>query len=136
MIPQDYVGKIESWMDLDTHLRLIITDLNINELVNISKFSPEIRGGEVGDIYFSITFRTYRELKIETIDNSSSEYSGGLQDNRENNGSDDYIDGDKVKVTASELNVREGPETSYGIIGSVSNGTELTIYRQYGNWAD
>lgn len=134
--PSEYVDKIEYFINNDIHPRLIITDLNINELVNISKFEPEVRGGEVGDIYFSITFRSYRELKIETVNNSSSENLGGLEDNRSDNSQSEYQDGDKVKVTASALNVREGPGTSYSILGSVSNGTELEIFRQYGNWAD
>lgn len=136
MDPKNYVNVIQCWMDSDTQVRLIITDLNINELVNISKFVPEIRGGEVGDIYFSITFRTYRELKIETINGSSNLYSGGLQNNRSDNGSNEYQDGDKVKVTASSLNVRDGPGTSYNILGSVPKGNELIIFRQHGNWAD
>jgi hypothetical protein len=65
MLPIDYVNTIQFWIDADVPVRLIITDLNINELVNISKFETEVRGGEVDAIYFSITFRTYRELKIE-----------------------------------------------------------------------
>lgn len=134
--PMDYVNVLQFWMDSDVHVRLIITDLNINELVNISKFTPEIRGGEIGDIYFSITFRTYRELKIETVNNSSNSYAGGLQNNRTDNSSNQYQDGDKVKVTASNLNVRDGPGTSYDILGSVPKDTELIIFRQYGNWAD
>jgi hypothetical protein len=133
--PQEYINVIQFWMDSDTHVRLIITDLNINELVNISKFAPEVRSGEIGDIYFSITFRTYRELKIETV-NDSSNYSGGLQNNRSNTYSNEYKDGDKVKVTASALNVRKGCGTSYEVIGCVSKETVLTIYRQQGNWAD
>ena len=135
MAPMDYVNVIESWIDLDTHPRLIITDLNINELVNISKFTPETRGGEIGDIYFSITFRTYRELKIETIDNSSNSNLGGLQDNRATQSSNFNAD-DVVTVTASTLNVRDGPGTDNKHIGSVSKGTTLKIYRVSGNWAD
>lgn len=136
MLPIDYVNTIQFWIDADVPVRLIITDLNINELVNISKFETEVRGGEVDAIYFSITFRTYRELKIETVNNSSSSYSGGLQDNRADNSSSQYVDGDVVKVTASALNVRDGPGTDNNIIGVAYNGEQLIIFRQYGNWAD
>lgn len=135
MAPQEYANVIEYWIDSDVQVRLIITDLNINELVNISKFTPEIRGGEVGDIYFSITFRTYRELKIETVDNSSSSNLGGLQDNRSTQNSNFNAD-DVVTVTASSLNVREGPGTENNILGSTSKGTTLKIYRVQGIWAD
>ena len=114
---------------------LIITDLNINELVNISKFTPEIRGGEIGDIYFTITFRSYRELKIETVNNTSNADIGGLENNRETKNSD-FSQGDKVTVTASALNVRDGPGTDHKIIGSVSKGDTLDLYTVQGNWAD
>ena len=135
MKPGEYVEKIESWIDNDTHVRLIITDLNINELVNISKFSPEVRGGELGDIYFSITFRTYRELKIETVNNTSNVNIGGLDDNRETKTSD-FSPDDVVTVTASALNVRDGPGTNHDILGSVFRGDTLTLYKIQGNWAD
>lgn len=75
-------------------------------------------------------------MKIETVNNSSSSYSGGLQDNRADNNSNQYIDGDVVKVTASALNVRDGPGTDNNVLGVVYNGEQLTIFRQYGNWAD
>lgn len=133
--PQEYVNIIESWMASDTQVRLIITDFNINELVNISKFTPEIRGGEVGDIYFSINFRTHRELKIETVDSSSNSNLGGLQDNRSIQNSNFNAE-EVVTVTASTLNVRDGPGTENNILGSVSKGKTLILYRVQGNWAD
>ncbi len=127
---------IESWQDIEQPLRLIITDIDVNELVSISKFTYEFVAGELEDIYFSITFRTNREIKIETVNNTSvNSYSGGLQDNR-NTQSATYNAGDKIKVTASALNVREGPGTNYNILGSVSKGTSLEVYRVSGNWAD
>lgn len=135
MIPQDYVDKLNEWVDLETPLRLLITDFNFNELVNINKFVPELHGGEIGDIYFTINFRTYKELKIETVNNSSASDLGGLQDNRLTQ-SGDFKAEDTVKVTASVLNVRDGPGTSYKILGSVKKGESLKLYRVQGNWAD
>jgi hypothetical protein len=135
MKPSEYVEKIESWINNDVHLRLIITDLNINELVNISKFTPEVRGGEVEDVYFSITFRTYKELKIETVNNTANTNIGGLDDNRETKTSN-FSPDDIVTVTASALNVRDGPGTDKDILGSVYKGDTLTLYRIQGNWAD
>ncbi|NFI95070.1 SH3 domain-containing protein [Clostridium botulinum] len=127
---------IEGWQDIEQPLRLIITDIDVNELVSISKFTYEFVAGELEDIYFNITFRTSREIKIETVNNTSvNSYSGGLQDNR-NTQSATYNAGDKVKVTASALNVRNGHGTNYNILGSVSKGTSLEIYRVSGNWAD
>lgn len=137
--PNDTVSLIEYWQQQEAPVRLIITDININELVTISKFSHEVRGGEVGDIYSSLTFRNHREMSISTIDTSNS-YYGGLNSRSDSATSSDssntYTDGDTVKVTASALNVRDGPSTDNSILGVVYSGEQLTIFRQYGNWAD
>ncbi len=39
-----------------------------------------------------------------------------------------------VIITASSLNVREGPGTSYGKIGSLANGTTTTVYEEKDGW--
>lgn len=65
--PVETIGKLEKWMEQEEPLRLIITDFNFNNLVNISSISEEERGGETGDKYITISFRTYRELKIQTL---------------------------------------------------------------------
>lgn len=139
LTPNDTVSLIEYWQQQETPVRLIVTDININELVTISKFSHEVRGGEVGDIYASLTFRNYREMTISTIDTSYS-YYGGLNSRSDSSTSGDssgtYTDGDTVKVTASALNVRDGPGTEHNILGVIYSGEQLTIFRQYDNWAD
>ncbi len=139
LTPNDTVSLIEYWQQQEAPVRLIVTDININELVTISKFSHEVRGGEVGDIYASLTFRNHREMTISTIDTSNS-YYGGLNSRSDSStsgdSSDTYTDGDTVKVTASALNVRDGPGTEYNILGVVYSGEQLTIFRQYDNWAD
>ncbi|GAA0076199.1 hypothetical protein UT300005_05770 [Clostridium sp. CTA-5] len=129
-LPSEAISLLEYWKDIEQPIRLIITDFNFNELVSISKFSQEERAGEIGDKYIAITFRSYSEIKIESVENTST-----LQDNRSNQSSD-FNSEDTVKVTASALNVRSGPGTSYDILGSVSNGTTLRIYSVDGNWAD
>ena len=133
--PLDNSDKIQGWIDNDTTLRLLITDFNINELVKISKITPQIKGGEVGDIYFSISFRTFRELKIQTVNNTTTVNLGGLGNNRATQESG-FKAGDVVTVTASALNVRSGPGKEYDILGSVFKGEKLELYRIYGNWSD
>lgn len=54
-------------MEQQEPLRLIITDFGFNDLVNISSVSEEERGGETGDKYINISFRTHRDLKIQTL---------------------------------------------------------------------
>lgn len=126
-IPIDAITLFEYWQNMDQPIRLIITDFNFNSLVTIAEFTGEERSGEIGDIYLSILFRSYRELKIENIS------SGSLSNNRSTNDSD-FKKSDKVKVTASALNVRKTPNGT--ILGSVAKGTTLEIYSVSNNWAD
>lgn len=65
--PVEVIAKLEKWMEQQEPLRLIITDFNFNDLVIISSISEEERAGETGDKYITISFRTYRQLKIETL---------------------------------------------------------------------
>ena len=65
--PTEVIYKLEKWMEQQEPLRLIITDFNFNNLVIISDIIEEERAGETGDKYITISFRTYRELKIQTL---------------------------------------------------------------------
>ena len=121
-------------VDKKEPLRLIITDYDFNGLVTISDFTPTEKPGEVGDKYIDITFRTYRETSITTVAEENS-YSGGLEE-RTNQSDSGYKKGDKVKVTASSLNVRSGPGTNNSALGTVNKGTTLEIWRVSENWAD
>lgn len=132
--PKEYVKRFEDWVDKKEPLRLIITDYDFNGLVTISDFTPTEKPGEVGDKYIDITFRTYRETSITTVAEENS-YSGGLEERTDQSDSG-YKKGDKVKVTASSLNVRSGPGTNNSAIGTVNKGTTLEIWRVSENWAD
>ncbi|KGO14290.1 phage portal protein [Clostridium botulinum] len=65
--PTEAIAKLEKWMEQQEPLRLIITDFGFNNLVNITSVSEEERGGETGDKYITISFRTHRDLKIQTL---------------------------------------------------------------------
>ena len=137
MPPNDTIKLIEFWKDIEKPIRLIITDFEFNDLVFISKFSVEERAGEIGDKYISITFRKFREAKITIYQPVvAASNTPQLQDNRADASTTTYQDGDVVTVTASALNVRDGPGTNYNILGLVYTGEKLTIFRQYDNWAD
>lgn len=137
MSPNETIKLLEYWKDIEQPVRLIITNFEFNDLVFISKFSVEERAGEIGDKYINISFRKFREAKItiyQPVVVASS--APQLQDNRADTSQSGYKDGDVVTVTASALNVRDGPGTDYNILGVVYNGAKLTIFRQYDNWAD
>lgn len=136
MTPNETIKLLQDWEDLDKPIRLIITGFEFNDLVFISKFSYEERAGEIGDKYINISFRKFREAKIAVYQSISVTTNVLLKDNRADNSSTEYVDGDVVTVTASALNVRDGPSTNDNIIGSLSNGEKVTIFKQNGNWAD
>lgn len=67
--PADYVRDIEDWRDSKESGRLSITgtDLNINMAVAAEDFSYEERGGEVGDIYYSITLKEWKDHSAVSV---------------------------------------------------------------------
>ncbi len=52
-------------------VRLIITGADINMLVNIATNLSRYKGGEPGDIYYELTCRSWREVKITTESTAS-----------------------------------------------------------------
>ena len=65
--PNEAMKLLEEWTDSKKPVRLIITGANINELVLVVVSEGAIQGGEPGDIYYSVTFRAWRELKIGAV---------------------------------------------------------------------
>ncbi|EGO86271.1 LysM peptidoglycan-binding domain-containing protein [Clostridium botulinum C] len=106
---EDTIKKLEQWMEQKEPIRLVITRLNINELVIISELPEDIRAGESDDKYITLTFRVYREPKIESlpvISNGSKQVQ--LKNNRpkRNSASGGYIvkPGDTLyKIAKSKL---------------------------------
>lgn len=64
--PNEAMKLLEEWTDSEKPVRLIITGTNINTLVLLTAMGSSIQGGEPGDIYYSVTFRAWRELKMGT----------------------------------------------------------------------
>lgn len=134
--PLDFKEKLESWVEAENPLRLIIDELAINELVNISKFIPEIRAGEIGDIYYSIEFRTHNEPKITTIGDSDDSYQGGLVDyNNRSFANDNYSEGDTVRVVI-KASVYNGPGSDFDIIGTLDINEQYKVYADWNGWLD
>ncbi|RKN86033.1 LysM peptidoglycan-binding domain-containing protein [Paenibacillus ginsengarvi] len=71
--PQQTMNLINTWMSDRQPLRLMITPTEVNVLVIISSHNSSFRANEPGDVYFDLTFRTWREYRIRTIE----ELSGG-----------------------------------------------------------
>lgn len=71
--PQQTMNQINTWMSERKPLRLMITPTQVNVLVIISSHNSTFRANEPGDVYFDLTFRTWKEYQIRTVD----EMSGG-----------------------------------------------------------
>ncbi len=72
--PAGYVRDIEDARDSREGGRFSITgtDLNINMAVAVEEFSYEERGGEVGDIYYSIKLKEWKDYSAVTVSLPSS----------------------------------------------------------------
>lgn len=130
--PQSTVNMFEKWVLQEEPLRLIITDININMLVNISKFKQTHNAGEIGDVYATLSFRRHREITIEKVQSSSV----GQQLYGRSTVSSDYKKGDKIKVNEEIVSLYDGNGAHNKEVGMVKKGKILEIYRVYNGWAD
>ena len=63
--PQTAMNRLTALMNSKTPVQIIISDTVVNVLVTLSAHSSIFKGGEPGDVYFDVTFRTYREMKVK-----------------------------------------------------------------------
>lgn len=70
--PLAYVNKIKEWLEGKKPVHLIITDVGVDVYCTIEKFSYYEKGGDVGTIYYSMTFKEYREVTIRNVRIESS----------------------------------------------------------------
>lgn len=136
--PVEAIAKLEKWSEQVEPLRLIITDFNFNDLVNLASISEEERAGESGDKYIALNFRSWRELKIEIV---STTNITTLKDNRPDTTTPQatptsHKAGEWIIVTASTLNVRSGPGETHSILGTVKQEQCYKIAQVQGNWAE
>jgi LysM repeat protein len=67
MLPVQYVGKIEQWMNNKKIIQLQVTTTRINLPVTIRSFKWEEKGGSVGDIEYTIELKEYKPVAYSTI---------------------------------------------------------------------
>lgn len=61
--PWEYVKTIERWQKSGKPVRYIVTNTPINTAVTIRNFEYEERGGEPGDIYYTLDLKEYTFIK-------------------------------------------------------------------------
>ncbi len=78
---KDTIEKLEKWQNQVEPLRLIITGIAFNNLVNLGAMNEEVKPeGLYNGKYFTFTFRTYKESKVELYKPPSG--SASLKNNR------------------------------------------------------
>jgi len=70
--PQIAMNQLTSWLNSRQPIRLIISETAVNVLVLISAHNSTLgRGGDLGDVFFDVTFRTWRDAKVRKASNAS-----------------------------------------------------------------
>ena len=64
--PQETMNQLTAWTVGKKPVRLIITDTIINVLVLVVAHVTTFKGSEPGDVYYDLTCRTWREIKVRT----------------------------------------------------------------------
>ncbi len=64
--PQEAMNQLTAWTASKKPVRLIITKTAVNVLVLVMAHVSYFRGGEPGDVYYDLTLRTWREVKVRT----------------------------------------------------------------------
>lgn len=68
--PQTAMNRLTALLMKKQPIRLIITDTIVNTLAHVTAHDSTFKGGEQEDVYFDVTFRTWRDAKISKIGNS------------------------------------------------------------------
>lgn len=90
--PSFYIKKIDEWRKNLQKIRFIFTGgpIEINDLFSIENFKYSENGGEVGDIYFSIELKRYKQYSakkviVQTSSNGTISATTSQNSSRENN---------------------------------------------------
>lgn len=70
--PWATVEKIEKWMEQRKPVRLVITGTPIEGLVTIRSFQYSERAGNLGDVFFELELKEYKEVQFRQVETSGS----------------------------------------------------------------
>lgn len=65
--PEDAMGQLIAWRIAGKPVRFIVTETRINALVLIVQTAHRYVGGEPGDIYYDLTLRQWKEIKVRAL---------------------------------------------------------------------
>ena len=135
--PHDIKNKFNQLKNSDLPLRLIITEIGINELVYLSEFSYAIKAGEIDDLYIENTFRRYREASINNPNTLQPFGKNSIQSFQSFMSTERYVEdiikpGDKVRVNTKSINIHSEPDLTSSNICSLRQLQIVTVIRVQG----
>lgn len=68
--PQVAMNRLTAIMNRKLPVQLLISETAVNTRVLLTAHNTTFKGGEPGDVYFEVTFRTYRPMKVRATDAS------------------------------------------------------------------
>ncbi|WPP40435.1 LysM peptidoglycan-binding domain-containing protein [Paenibacillus hunanensis] len=74
--PQAATNQLNRFLVSKSPAQLVITGTGVNVPVYVITYNTTFRGGEPDDIYFDLTFRTWRDAKVQSKKASSSKKTG------------------------------------------------------------
>lgn len=126
--PARIVAQIKEWEEKGSILRLMVTELSINDDVFIEAFNGDYYG--IGDFSYTINLTARRELTVTTVPAPPVPVVPP-EETPPTTTSKQY---GKVKTNGSNLNIRKKASTSSTIIGKLKNGATVEILGKTGNW--
>lgn len=123
--PYDAVGLISKWRDTKRPIRLNITETPINIPCMIEEWEHGQKGGQPGDIYYSLKLKEYRFINIRTIKEEGGQLKTNDDRPNEREVPATYIvkSGDNLLLICKRLyggggKLNEFYEKNKGVIGS------------------
>lgn len=123
----EYVEKIQSWRNSKEPMYLVISDLNIAMECVITSFDYNIQDGS-GDIHYSLDIEESIKPQIKKAVPTAKKVIKTTKQEVVK-----VLPSSYGIVTADVLNVRNGNGTNYSIIGTLTQGTKVKLYRLEGN---
>lgn len=135
--PYDAVKRIERMRLLKKPIRLIISGTTVNMPCTIRQFDYEERGGEPGDVYYTISFKRYRTYSTRTIvDNAVKKVESSRPSEREEQKTYTVKAGDCLWNIAEAMgmggaNFKKLYEANQSVIDKQNKGTGNPRYTIY-----
>lgn len=121
-----------NWYESDP-IRLIVTGaLGITMPVTIDSYSAEERGGEPGDIYYSVTFKKWRSVNIRTLSEAEQEAISQREDSMKKPSFIDVALGDDYNAEEELFKASKMYYQDSSNYGSIISANAKTIANAHG----